>query len=243
MPGKVLCSAPKQNSRSARTAKFSFLLVISYALTAPIGANAGGLVLVFDKDSGSFEARRQAKGFARNFGPDGTPLGVEPEQVPPPDEKPAAVEAPRPVMPRREIEAAIYDTAMRYAGHGALRTAGLSVTEWLRLFRANIEIESGYNQSAISRTGAIGLGQLMPGTAAKLGVDPRNVHQNLDGSARYLLMLLDRFGSKELALAGYNAGPEAVTKYGGVPPYAETRGHVRKVMTVFHRLTIAMNKE
>ena len=132
---------------------------------------------------------------------------------------------------------------MRYAGHSGLRKAGLSVTEWLTLFRANIEIESGYNQSAVSRTGAIGLGQLMPGTAAVLGVNPHNMNQNLDGSARYLLMLLDRFGSKELALAGYNAGPEAVAKYGGIPPYAETQGHVRKVMAVFQRLTVAMNED
>lgn len=146
-------------------------------------------------------------------------------------------------VPRAEIEAAINDTAMRYAGHNGLRTAGLSVTEWMTFFRANIEIESGYSQSAVSRTGAIGLGQLMPNTAAVLGVNPHDMNQNLDGSARYLLMLLERFGSKELALAGYNAGPEAVTKYGGIPPYRETQGHVQKVMAVFQRLTLAMNEE
>lgn len=64
----------------------------------------------------------------------------------------------------------------------------------------------------------------------------RTVTQNLDGSARYLLFLLDRFGTKELALAGYNAGPEAVSRHGGIPPYRETIGHVRKVMAVFSRL-------
>ncbi|MCY1740999.1 lytic transglycosylase domain-containing protein [Ensifer sp. SL37] len=115
----------------------------------------------------------------------------------------------------------------------------MSPAEWQSFYRANIEIESGYNPAAISKAGAIGLGQLMPATAALLGVDPTDMKQNLDGSARYLLMLLDRFASKELALAGYNAGPDAVTRYGGIPPYAETQGHVRKVMAVFHRMTVA----
>ena len=128
---------------------------------------------------------------------------------------------------------------MRYAGHPSLRAAGLTVTEWLSFFRANIEIESAYRPSAVSSVGAIGLGQLMPATAAKLGVNPNDMHQNLDGSARYMLMLLGRFGSKELALAGYNAGPGAVEKYGGIPPYRETQGHVRKVMSVFQKLTLA----
>lgn len=144
--------------------------------------------------------------------------------------------SPRRVQGRPEIIDAIEQTAMRYGGHPALRRAGMSVTEWRLFFRSNIEVESGYNPRARSHVGAIGLGQLMPGTAAKLRVDPHNVAQNLDGSARYLLMLLDRFGSKELALAGYNAGPEAVAKYGGIPPYRETQGHVRKVMAVFARL-------
>ena len=125
---------------------------------------------------------------------------------------------------------------MRYGGHAALRKAGMSVTEWRNFYRANIEIESAYNPMARSHVGAIGLGQLMPATAATLGVNPHDMHQNLDGSARYLLFLLGRFGTKELALAGYNAGPEAVSRHGGIPPYRETIGHVRKVMAVFTRL-------
>ena len=84
--------------------------------------------------------------------------------------------------------------------------------------------------------GAIGLGQLMPGTASLLEVDPHDWQQNLDGSARYLLTQIDRFDSAELALAAYNAGPEAVTQYGGIPPYEETQGHVQKVLAVFNRL-------
>ena len=118
---------------------------------------------------------------------------------------------------------------MRYARSDELRRAGLSVTDWLALYRANIEIESGYDPAAESPVGAIGLGQLMPETAGILGVDPYDLAENLDGSARYLLAMLDRFGDAQLALAAYNAGPEAVEKHGGIPPFAETQGHVQKV--------------
>ena len=82
-----------------------------------------------------------------------------------------------------------------------LRAAGLTVTEWRLLFRANIEIESAYNPNARSRVGAIGLGQLMPGTAERLGVDPRDWRANLDGSARYLAQQLGAFRDARLALA------------------------------------------
>ncbi|RKH86982.1 lytic transglycosylase domain-containing protein, partial [Corallococcus praedator] len=123
--------------------------------------------------------------------------------------------------PAPEIMAAIEATAMRYAGHAALRQTGLTASEWLLLYQANIEVESGYDPRAVSPMGAIGLGQLMPGTAALLRVDPQDWQQNLDGSARYLLTQLSRFGSPALALAAYNAGPEAVAEHGGVPPYAE----------------------
>ena len=65
-------------------------------------------------------------------------------------------------------------------------------------------------------------------------VDPHDMNQNLDGSARYLLAMLRQFGTSELALAAYNAGPDAVERHGGVPPYRETQGHVRKVMAVYN---------
>ncbi|EBA07890.1 lytic transglycosylase domain-containing protein [Sagittula stellata] len=135
-----------------------------------------------------------------------------------------------------EILQAIETTALRYAGHGALRRAGLSVTDWALLYRANIEVESAYNPAARSPVGAIGLGQLMPDTARDLGVDPHDIVQNLDGSARYLLMMLDQFGEGSLALAAYNAGPEAVTRHGGIPPFRETQGHVARVTAVYERL-------
>ena len=148
----------------------------------------------------------------------------------------AAARLPGAIPAAPEILLAIETTALRYAGHSALRRAGLSVTDWTLFYRANIEIESAYNPAALSPVGAIGLGQLMPGTAQHLGVDPHDMAQNLDGSARYLLMMLEQFGDGSLALAAYNAGPEAVTRHGGIPPYPETQGHVARVTAVFQRL-------
>lgn len=95
------------------------------------------------------------------------------------------------------------------------------------LFLRLVQQESGWNPSARSHKGARGLAQLMPGTAAKLGVDPNDPIQNLEGGARYLRMMYNTFGTWRLALAAYNAGPGAVTKYGGVPPYRETKNYVR----------------
>ena len=103
-----------------------------------------------------------------------------------------------------------------------------------RLVRAVIQAESGYNVEALSNKGAMGLMQLMPGTAQLLGVkDPWDFDQNIAGGAAYLKQLLDRFGEFPLAVAAYNAGPEAVARYRGIPPYAETREYVRRVMKLF----------
>lgn len=103
-----------------------------------------------------------------------------------------------------------------------------------RLVQALVQVESGYNRKARSNKGAIGLMQLMPGTASDLAVaDPWDAEQNLRGGTRYLRQMLDRFGGLELALAAYNAGPEAVVKYGGVPPYAETRAYVQRILHLF----------
>ncbi|WP_184202785.1 lytic transglycosylase domain-containing protein [Polymorphobacter multimanifer] len=90
--------------------------------------------------------------------------------------------------------------------------------------------ESRGRTTAVSSKGALGVMQLMPATAAAMGVDPSNPDDNLRGGAMYLRRLLDRFGSVPLALAAYNAGPGAVTRFGGLPPYRETRAYVESIM-------------
>ena len=98
------------------------------------------------------------------------------------------------------------------------------------IFLRMIGVESAWNQGAVSPKGATGLGQLMPGTAAELGVDPNDPYQNIEGAARYLSQQYGTFGTWPLALAAYNAGPGAVRKYGGIPPFAETQAYVPKIL-------------
>ena len=98
------------------------------------------------------------------------------------------------------------------------------------MFLALIKAESGFNAKAISPKGAIGLTQLMPGTAKVLGVDPRDPNENLTGGARYLRQQYERFGSWSLALAAYNAGPTRVARLGRIPNMPETTAFVARVL-------------
>lgn len=104
------------------------------------------------------------------------------------------------------------------------------------LLAALTQAESGFDPSARSRAGAIGLAQLMPGTASALGVDPVDPEQNLVGGARYLREQLDRFGAADLALAAYNAGPQRVAQAGGIPRIAETQAYVETVRANYEAL-------
>ena len=110
------------------------------------------------------------------------------------------------------------------------------------LIRAIIHAESAYQPDARSPKGAQGLMQLMPGTAADLEVgNPFDPAENIDGGARYLSQLLSQFkGDMELAAAAYNAGPQAVYKYGGIPPYDETQEYVRRVKILYRRYNGAL---
>jgi len=119
-----------------------------------------------------------------------------------------------------------YKGAYLEVAKAAARKHGIPEDLFLRL----VQQESSWNPHAVSHAGAQGLAQLMPGTAAKLGVDPKDPHQNLDGGARYLAMMYAKFGSWRLALAAYNAGPGAVEKHSGIPPFPETRNYVKAIL-------------
>lgn len=108
----------------------------------------------------------------------------------------------------------------------AARKHGVPEDLFLRL----VQQESGWNPVAVSTKGATGLAQLMPDTAEHLGVDINDAKENLEGGARYLRMMYDKFGTWELALAAYNAGPAAVEEHDGVPPFEETKGYVKAIL-------------
>jgi soluble lytic murein transglycosylase-like protein len=111
-----------------------------------------------------------------------------------------------------------------------------------RLVVALVAVESSWRTDAVSPAGARGLGQLMPGTAADLGVDPDDPAANVHGTVVYLRAMLDRYAARstqarfECALAAYNAGPGAVDRYGAIPPIPETQAYVRRVIGLWRRL-------
>lgn len=179
--------------------------------------------------------------------------GIEPAQRPLPGQEalPGKINQPQQIPPRiNRVESP--DTEMQvpsrddkiFDDRGS--DAELTPTEDLimqtayeygvdpKLARAIAIAESDMNQDEISPVGAIGVMQLMPETAASLGVDPYNKSDNIVGGVRYIRQMLDTFdGDVPLAVAAYNAGPAAVQRYGGIPPYSETRNYVGRVMDLF----------
>ncbi|WP_279220983.1 lytic transglycosylase domain-containing protein [Desulfofundulus salinus] len=120
--------------------------------------------------------------------------------------------------------------------HNLIEWAAQKVGLSSSLLRAVARAESGGNHRAVSPSGAVGIMQLMPSTARALGVNPYDPRENVLGGAMYLKRQLDRYqGNLPLALAAYNAGPGAVDRYGGVPPYRETRNYVATVMGLLGR--------
>lgn len=133
---------------------------------------------------------------------------------------------------RVTIEQMIIETAQQYSNHPALARAGINPTEFRIWFQSLIKQESNFSIGARSPAAAYGLTQIIPGTAKELGIYPayyEDPRLQLDGGARYFLQQLNRFGTVPLALAAYNAGPGAVQKYGGIPPYRETQNYVVKI--------------
>ncbi|WP_209000760.1 lytic transglycosylase domain-containing protein [Labrenzia sp. DG1229] len=164
---------------------------------------AGATVLEYDKDGNTSITQ--------------APRAVPPPTVPPSSTSPAI----------QSIKNLTREIAIDYSGSVGVRKAGLDAFTFVDVFVALIERESAFNPVAVSPKGAQGLGQLMPGTAADMGVvDPFDAKSNLIGSAKYFTNLLAEFGSLELSLAAYNAGPERVRQYSGVPPFAETKAYI-----------------
>ncbi|MEM7268914.1 MAG: lytic transglycosylase domain-containing protein, partial [Pseudomonadota bacterium] len=142
----------------------------------------------------------------------------------------------RKATPSPEVEAALTRVAAEFAERPGVAAAGLTAAQFQTLFRAMIQHESGFNPRAVSPKGAMGLGQIMPATARALALDkPFEIEPNLRAAALYLTRQLEAFKAPELALAAYNAGPDAVRAYGGIPNFPETQAYVAAIMSVLKR--------
>jgi soluble lytic murein transglycosylase-like protein len=173
----------------------------------------------------AFRIRKEAGTAAPSAGGADGPAPAAPPPGAPSSRRPS----PASRQPERAIQPASRDKA---SVETFVQKAAAKYDLAPELIRSVIRAESGFRPDAVSPAGAMGLMQLMPETAAELGVsDPFNAGQNIDGGARYLRQMLDRFGGRiELALAAYNAGPGAVEKHAGRVPYPETRDYVQRVL-------------
>ena len=225
--------SPKTTRPSATKAKINLTSLFLIGLTlSPISSSADVI-----RWSGS--CADGGSGIVQRFGANECRVSAPSIEEEPEEKDTYSIVAAGPTAglpPGTPVLEAIHATAKRYQTHPALEKVGLNRRQWALFFQAMIKVESGYNPNAKSHVGAYGLAQLMPGTADLLRVNSADMAQNLDGGARYLLQQISDFGSVELALAAYNAGPEAVRKHGGIPPYRETQAHVRKVLAVFNVL-------
>ena len=226
------------------------LLGVMVALLCGAAANATDLVIFEDGRGLRVSGFELAEGLARLTLEDGGELGVPMNSIVAIERAVDAEDPVPPEDPNKAVEAAALVHELR-ANENWRRAAGrfadaiAAAADRNRLDRALLaavaKVESNFNPYAISPRGAAGVLQLMPATAKRFGV--RNVfeaEQNIDGGARYLRWLLDRFnGRVDLALAGYNAGEGAVDRHRGIPPYAETEWYVIKVLDHVGRTTAA----
>lgn len=149
---------------------------------------------------------------------------------PSPSHEPSSVSS-NSTAPDNKLRELTREIAIQYSGSVGVNKANLDALTFVEVFEALIERESRFDPNVISPKGAQGLGQLMPGTAADLGVsDPLDPEANLLGSAKYFTDQLERFGNLELALAAYNAGPERVVEHKGIPPFAETKAYIAWIL-------------
>ena len=145
---------------------------------------------------------------------------------------------------RETIESMIAQTAVKFGNDPALAAIGINALEFRSWFQALVKQESGFQIGARSPKAAFGLTQIIPGTAKDLGIYPayyEDPYLQLDGGARYLLQQVRTFESMPLALAAYNAGPGAVMKYNGIPPYRETQDYVVRITAHYNRYAAQMN--
>jgi soluble lytic murein transglycosylase-like protein len=177
--------------------------------TASMAADAKARKKLFERQSAILDKRNSQRASA--------PVRLAPTEVHIP-----GVPSSEPIVKYSGAHRSQFESAARKAA----RRHNVPEDLFLRL----VTQESAWNPSARSHKGAIGLAQLMPGTALYLRVNPHDPVQNLEGGARYLAEQYRKFRSWRLALAAYNAGPAAVEKHNGIPPYRETQGYVRAIM-------------